>query len=283
MNSLLIALVPLFSFGFSNFLSSRASKKMGALQSAFLFQFLGIPWLLLTIPFVPIPANINYLYLITIGIFQTLVMCLFFYALKIGDVSIISPIVCADVLVSVFLATILFHEPVTLPKIISMLVVLTGVILISTQIKVIKKLKSVSINRGVIPAIIATIGMGIFGYLCGVGSRENGWFYTTFIIRITISLATLFIILIKHNTISRIFKDMSWKWITLSAFFDVIGFSAFNYAIIHNELSYVSIIIAGAPFVTVVLARIFTDERLRFYQIAGLFMIVTGIVFIYLK
>lgn len=274
--ALLISLVPVFSWGIMWFFVTKATRTMELFQAQFLFQLVGIPLLLLILPFVPHMAlSANLLLLLALGILETFVLTLYFLALKIGNLSIVGPVNESNVLITVFLAIVILHESLYSLKIVGIFAILLGVILLGFQLS---RKKSLSTYAGVGPALISTIGTGVYVFFVGISSRLNGWYFTSLGIRIVIPLTILIIFVVQRKNIFHVFKKVPWILVIPAAFFDVLGFSTFNFALTRYDISYVSVIISATPVVSVILALLFLKEKLKWYQFIGFILIIAGIV-----
>ncbi|HLL60080.1 MAG TPA: DMT family transporter [Candidatus Nitrosocosmicus sp.] len=279
MEALLISMIPMIGWGMMWFFATKATREMDPFQSQFLFQLVGIPMLLLLLPFVFRGIQTENLPLIIgLGFFETFVLTLYFYALKIGKLTIVGPIGEMYLLVTILLTILITHESLYFLKGVAIISVLAGVILLGLQLNELKKSKKISLYQGVLPALIAAFGTGIFVFFVGISSRVNGWYMTSLGIRVMIVLTILVIFLIQKKNLKNIFKNVPWRWVLPAAFFDVLAFTTFNYALMKYEISYVSVMSAGAPVITVVLAYLFLKERIIWYQIIGLFLVIGGII-----
>lgn len=282
--NLLLPFIPMVCFGFMWFFTTKATKKMEPLQSLFLFQLIGIPMLLIIFPFASsVSKTIDLPLLIFIGILETFVMGLYFYALRIGELTIIGPINQANILVTFSLGILLLHESLIFFKILGVVAVLIGVILLSLQLHTMKKTKSLRLYRGVLPALLSAMGTGICYIFIDMAAKNSGWYYSALWIRTAITVTIFVIFLLQRKNIAAVFRHVPWGWIIPAAIFDVIGFCSFNYALSKYELSYVSVVIAGAPIITVTLAYLFLKEKLRYYQIIGLILVIFGLISLHLK
>jgi drug/metabolite transporter (DMT)-like permease len=131
---------------------------------------------------------------------------------------------------------------------------------------------------GTIPALISTVGTGIYSYFDAISSRLSGWYYTSLGIRIVIPCVILIYFSLKKERISGLFKSVPWKWVVPAALCDVIAFTSQNYAVIKYDISYVTIMSKAAPIISALLAVIFLKEKLRPYQVVGLLIVVFGII-----
>lgn len=277
-----ISLIPAIGWGIMFFFVAKATRTMEVFQALFLFQLVGIPMLLLLLPFVPsVPETSNLSLLIGLGILETFVLMLYFYALKIGELAIIGPIYQANIAITVFLAIVFLHDKMYPLKIFGIFIILAGIVLLALRLETVKK--GMAFNKGVVPALLSTLGTGFYLFFVGISSRINGWYYTSLGIRIVIALSIFIMFLGLRKKIRHIFQKVPWKYVILAASFDVLAFSTFNFALTRYEISYVTVISAATPAVSTVLAVIFLREKLKVYQVIGLALVIVGIVSLNLR
>lgn len=279
---LLLALSATFCFGLGVFLSSKVAKGLGPVQTLFLFQLFGMPALFLFLPFAPQHMHVQWIPLILLGIFQALNMLIWFYALKVGNVSIVSPVSEVYSLISVVLGVIFLHETVGFIRIVGIGLIFSGVILLGIQLDQLRKTKTVSLYKGITPAFIYAIGLAVFIFFSVLSARTNGWFISAFGLRGVIVMCTLVLLLLQGKTFKSIFHNIPWAWIVSAGMVDAIGFSVFSLASVHTDVSYLAVISSAQSLVVVVLAYLFYKERLKLYQIVGLFAVVAGLIFLQL-
>lgn len=273
----LITLIPGLCWGTMWLFLKKTMKSTEVFKSQFLFQLIGIPLLLILFFFIPKQqSHFNYPLIIALGVGETFILTLYFYALQIGELAIIGPVNQANVLITVFLSVILLHESLHVFKIIGIFAVLLGVILLGLKLHALKK--GMRLYKGVLPALISTVGTGIYLFYTGISSRINGWYFTSLGIRIAIPLTILVYLLIRRKSIVDLFKNVPWKWIIPASFLDVIGFSVLNYASIKYDISYVTVMSKAAPVISTILAVYVLREKLKPYQIIGLIIVIVGIV-----
>lgn len=275
---LLISVIPALLFGTETFFLTKANRTMEVFRAQFIFQLIGIPLLLVIMPFITHQNNSNISLIIGLGIWETFVFTLYFYALRIGKLAIIGTIFETYIVITVFLAVLFLHESLYLLKVIAILSVLFGIILLGFHLHDFKKTKKVNLLTGVIPALIAALGTGIYFFFVGISSRTNGWYSTALGIRIMIPLTIAAVFLIQRKKLSLLFKDIAWKWIIPGAICDVTAFSIYNYALTRYEVSYVAVIGAAAPIVSTVLAILLLKEKLTIFQIIGFILVIIGVI-----
>lgn len=276
---LLLATGSMLSTGVAWFLAGRIAKTVSPLVSTFLFQLIGIPFFILLFPFNTAPfAQVNIPGLLAVGCYETFIMLLLFRAMREGDLSVTLPIIDVYAIVTFALGIIFLHESFTLLKIVGVLIVFAGIVLLSTNVTL-KNLGSVfSARRGVLPALLASLGTGVYFFWVTILVRTSGWFYTALVIRIAIAVTALAVLVIKKQVIKKTFVKLPWLWLIVGAALDVVAFSLYNAAVSIAETSYVTIITSTSSLVIVLLSVLILKEKLTRNQAIGVALAVGGLI-----
>lgn len=284
MTTFLFAFSALISLGVAWFFAARASKNMDPLTSLFTFQVTGVPFFLFLLPWAQFEVNFHSIIpIVLVGVFETFVMLLLFRALKLGDISVVIPISDSYVVVTVLLSILLLGESLTSPKIVGMILVMLGITLVSTKIRSSELNKVFSIKKGVVSALLAAIGTGIYFFLVGMVVKGSNWFMTALGIRIAISITSFIILIAKRENMKKMWHGVVWKWILPGALLDVLGFSFYNIALSFSEVSYATIMISAQSLVTVLLGYFILKEKIISQQWIGIFTGLAGLIILQLK
>ena len=275
--ALILSMIPMICWGIMDFLGSRLAKKANSIIGLFLAQLIG---LIMLIPLIPVIREqlIQPLTIFIIALFPFFAWISYLKATKNGTVSILGPVSRTGFLVSSFLGLIFLNEQVTILKLISFILVLGGGLFLTLDWKSLKNLKNTRLFTGVPFALLSAILIGINLFLSAPLSRSNGWYYTTLISRLGVTLYSLIFLLLSIKPKITAWKHFPWKIALGIAFVDVIGLSAYNFAVIRYEVSYVSVIASCATLVTIILARIFLKEKLTKIQLIAVVIILFGII-----
>jgi len=274
-SSYFLSFLAMLCFGVAWFLAAVSSKKLGAFKSLFLFQLVGIPFFVFLIPFASFNFSINSLYgVLALGLYEALIMMVIFHATEIGTVSVVGPIIDSYGLFALPLGILFLNEQITLFKTLAAFLIFIGVVLLSLN----TYKKSLNVHKGVLPALIGAFGTAIYFIFVGVLARQVGWFINALVIRIGISIVLFFVLIFRKTDFKKLFSNNIWKILIPAALLDVIGFSLFNVSVLQSKISYATVIISAQSFIIVLLSWWFLKERLKIYQIIGLFAVVLGLV-----
>lgn len=275
---LLISVFTMVSWGILGILVAKISRAVGALAAGFLIMFSALLLTIFIWPiFFSIPSIINWQAFIMLGVLGGGVYALFCHLLKTGRVSVIVPITSVWAVVTASLGILFLHEFVNPLKILSIILVISGVVILSVNWS--KKRKVLSIfSLQTAFALLAALGWGFYFFFLGPISKQTGWFSTTLLIRIFVTL-TLFILLLPQlKKKAVLFKKIPWKVLLSAAILDVFGFTGYNLAVSRYEVSYVSVIASASPLITVILAAVFLKEKTNFIQKLGMGLVIVGII-----
>lgn len=281
---LLLSVVITITWGIAWFLTGRANKTMDPVRTTFLFQLLGIPFIL---PFAPlVHTGISFalsLQIFALGLFLGVEVMLLFYSQKKGSLSIVNPIVGTNSFIAVLLGILIFHEQVATSKSISIFLIFIGTILLSLDLKELFKSSKINLFDGVAPATLTAFIAGVGVFFSSFLSRQGNWFYTVVIVRSAVTLFTLAILISQRQKIKDIFGNIAWRFILPAAILDTAAYSLYNFATAQYEVSYIAAFVASNSLIGVVLAHIFLKERLSVFQYIGLPLVIGGLVFLNLK
>lgn len=197
-------------------------------------------------------------------------------ALELGPVAVVSPIGAGYAVVGVGLAiAILGERPSALALLGAGLAVL-GVALVSTDLK---KLREGIEHRvpGLWWAVVAAIAFGVAGFLLGWISQRAGWIAGLWGSRVSQMACFAPLVLAFRDDLRRL-RPGAGVWIALLAgAADLLGVVMFSAG---SELGFVSIVIAASaifPLIAVVLSILVFGERVVANQVAGIVLVVGGL------
>jgi drug/metabolite transporter (DMT)-like permease len=257
-------------WGVGDFLIQRSARKLGDWEALFfvtlfativLFPFVyaalsalsGFEWLVLSLTSVII-----------------LVAALFdFEALRIGKISIIEPIYAMEVPITIALSTLLIGEVMTSTQLALIAILLLGIVLVSNKSFGTMRIKS--IERGVIAAVLATIGLGISNFLFGFASRETSpiminWFTSAFMA--VASIAYLLWVGEGKRTMRNLWKN---KTLILSVgFVDNMAWVAYATSMLTLPIGFATGLSESYIALGALLGVAINKERLSTHQVFGL-------------
>jgi drug/metabolite transporter (DMT)-like permease len=199
----------------------------------------------------------------------------FYRSLAIGPISIVSPIVSGYAAVTVVLAVIILGDRLSTGQILAVLVVMTGVVLASSDLARMRGIERAQ-ALGLVLAIVATVAIGGFVFGIAYYAEDLGWLAPIFLGR---AFTTVFIALALVRERQPFPREGRFlAAITILALVDTAGFIAFNFGIRHAETAVVAT--AAAPYAVVPIAMgvLLLRERPASIQWAGIAAVIGGVV-----
>lgn len=228
------------------------------------------------------------------GLFACIAYVGFFTALKIGPISIVSPVVSAYGGLTVLLAVFVRGETLTQTQAIGAAVSTVGVVLVGLNFA--GGLRSIKVvGPGVLFALVALFGFAGLTTIIADPIREIGWLPALIAARSSnalLSAVLLFVALARPAAWTERFVKPSapvsgagpLRWpiaiVVLAGLFDVAGLVSYAIGLEVSQVWLIGLASSFGPVVAVVVAVLFLDERPRPVQWLGMLGIVVGIVLI---
>jgi transporter family protein len=225
-----------------------------------------------------LPLHISWGWLAFLGLMGAGMYFIYCRALSVGKVQIVVPITSVWALFSAFFGIIFLHESISWHKIVSILIIVSGVILLSVDWRRVKQLGSDVLSSGALEALVVAIGWGIIFFLMGPISRSQGWYFTTLGNRLFIVLGLLALFFTIPGKLDLSPARIPWKLLFWVGVLDTLAFMAYNLAVSRYEVSYVSVVSSASPLVAALLAHFFLKEKISGWQRVGMAAVIGGII-----
>ena len=215
------------------------------------------------------------LILVTATAITAFVGYIFFYlALQKQELSLISSLDEAWIIVSVIIATVAFGERLSALHLFSIFAVLIGAFLVSADFTKIKGLKFISGSGYTIFAIVSTgITVPLEKVLVGRVGEANAIFY---LYALYFPLILIGKWLLKENFIKP--SKALFKTAVFSGLADGSAFAFYLLAINSGNVSIIAPIVASSVVVTVILGRVYLKEKMTLKETVGTIFILCGVV-----
>lgn len=291
---IIMGLTAMLCWGFADFFQAVLVKRLGTLKTIFIGNLIGMA--VNTVFFIvffalgqSIVLTVKDIVIMAFACFiQALASYNFFKSLEIGEVSIVAPISGTFSLITVILAVMFLGETLSIVKIVSILLIVLGVVFVSTDFSKLKHLHTV---KGVKEALLAVLFWGIYFFVLGLISKNyivDGASYglkmqvAAAIFLFTNLFGALFMLLIVIFMKTKITKeDMKQKNTLLLFIVNLVLYTgawvAVNIGIVSEFISILTPVSSLYPAVTILLAVIFFKDRLVINQKIGIFVILSGI------
>jgi drug/metabolite transporter (DMT)-like permease len=202
---------------------------------------------------------------------------LYYRALAVGPISIVSPIVSGYAAVTVILAVIVLGERLNSGQTVAVAVSMAGVVLASTDLGRFRAARRVALT-GVALAVVAMLWIGGFVFGLSYLTQDLGWLVPIFLGR---AFASVFLLAGAVRGAQWRFAGLSPRLLGLLAlvgFLDTLGYVMFNVGVQHAETSLVAT--ASAPYaaIPVIIGVAILRERPAPNQWAGVAAVFSGVV-----
>ena len=273
-------MVALFSWGIGDFLIQKSARKIGNWLALFyIAAFASIALL----PFIykelgPLLINQKgLLILLVASLVLTFAAYFEFEALRIGKISVIEPIYAFEIAVTALLSALLLREHLSSAQLALVLLIMTGIFLVSTQS--FDRFKNISWEKGVAIGIMATLAMGAVNFLFGAGARDTSPLLINWFTSVFITLVCLFVLLgqSKAKLIFSTFKK-SPALLTAVSVIDNLAWVAFAYATTYIPITIATSISESYIALAAFLGMKLNKEKLRVHQQIGFALVVVAAV-----
>ncbi|MDB5164408.1 MAG: protein of unknown function transrane [Candidatus Saccharibacteria bacterium] len=272
-------------WGAADFFAKKTIDTIGDLRTLFWAQSIGIVPLLalfLVHPTVPHLNHFDPLFLVLLGAVSALSYLPLYAGFGKGEVSLLSPIFAAYSVVVVILAAIFLNASLTATQVSAIVLVATGILLLSTDPRELRQTLKVKASRikGVPQVLSAMLMYSVWLVFLDKFLSGKEWVFYLLIIRIFAALTLIFYSLATRQSL-RVGNRSLWKFLAIIGVFDVGAFSAVSYGFSHtNYIGIVTVLSATFSIPTMVLAYLFLKERITRLQIGAVFSVLAGVVLV---
>ena len=280
--AILFALIALVGWGVGDIFGTKVARKIGNVYGFFWLHIFALLFSSLYIPWAGRIENFTYLLLaFLLGLIVSFSSLLYFRGLEVGNASLVGTIAGSFSIITIALSMIFFGEKVTLVQLMGIILVILGVILSSFKIEDSKRKtwQSFLSNPGIIYALIAMVGWGIYFAFIRIPAEKIGWFWSYYPANFTAFLLIPFG-LIKSNAFDIFKKPQTFTHTVLFMILVTIATFAYNLGILRGLTSIVAPISGSYPVLFVILTRIVFKDRLSRQQKLGVISALAGILVI---
>ncbi|MBD3164846.1 EamA family transporter [Candidatus Woesearchaeota archaeon] len=200
----------------------------------------------------------------------------FYKSVETGKVGIVVPIANSSVMYTVLFSLLFYGESLSGLETLSIILIISGIILISLNLKSIKNSHIFSLKSGVPYALLTSLLWGAVFFLFKIPASVLGPFLTALIIEsgiVIISAARL-----KYSGKGFSADRRSLVYVFFIGIFASAGILFFNIGIAFSGVSIVAAVAFSNPLISTLAGRIFFRERLSFKEYSAIGMLIAGIV-----
>ncbi len=275
---ILLGLVAMLGWGVGDTLSGVISKEQGSLKVAAWSQFPGIVLLLALALIYKVPQISAYYLLLQVAdaVILTLSVVAFFEAMKIGEISIVSPISASWAAFTVILSLLLLGESAGKLQYIGIALAIAGTALASFKLEGALGIRRSKRALGADMAFLSALGFGIGFFILNVLIIQLGWLLPTILNSVLIAIFVMAYARSRGIDISP--KKKERKPLLWLGIIYVISIIAYSIAITKSYALIVAPIAAASPVITVSIVILFLKERPSKNQIIGIAAAICGII-----
>jgi len=277
-------LVAMLGFGISDFLAKNAIDKVGDLKTLLYVQLIGMFFL---VPYLikdsqmPVFSLTNLIYLSIFGLFNAIGYLMLYKSFQKGKISIVSPISSSYAILAAIISYMFFGEAYSMRKIVVIVIIILGVILTALDPEVFYKgYNKKDLAMGVPEALLVFVIFGVYTPFWNKFIATPGWIVWVILLRAVLA----FFLIVYAALLKKISVKVNVKgiWITfiLISLFEAVGSFGSAWALHYsvNNTSIAAAITSTFPLVTIILAYLFLNERLKKSQYFGITLIILGLV-----
>ena len=278
---ILLGLTAALAWGLADFFAALASRRTGSFRVVLGFHLVAmvllVALILVTGEGLSDVSGGDLAWLAFVGVLGGVSYLVFYRALAIGPISIVSPIVSAYAAVTVVCAVLIGGERLAAGETAAIVVVIVGVLLASSDLAQMRRVERIAV-LGILLALATAVVIGAFVYGVAYFSAEYGWLVPIVLAR---GFSTLFLVVASLRGGEWRFPDRSPRFLTaivLIAFVDTLGYVAFNFGVRHADTSIVATAAAPYALVPIVAGVAFLQERPGAIQWGGIGLVMGGLV-----
>ena len=270
-----LAFVAMLCWGMGDFFIQKSVRKIGDWEALFFCTLFGAlvlsPFVYKNLPklFTGSPEIIIILAILCLVLFIAAIFD--FKALKVGKLVAVETTWSFEVPVSALLAFLILKEQINLFQIILIVLLLSGLVLVSLQNKI--ELRKIIFEKGVKLAFFAAILMGGANFLMGWSSRLSDPITANFISDLFIAVVTGIYLLVKGK-FWRAWKDFrsNKKVLLQMSILDKVAWVAFAFAMTLAPIGVVVALSESYIIIAVILGLAVNKEKIKSHQKLGLIL-----------
>lgn len=276
MNALLGVLFGLLSmsgFGIVDYVVGGSAKKIGAFRTSFWGLASRMPMMLILIPIFMKGYNLNAFLLAVIalaGIAAAAGALGLSKGMRVGNISIISPITASYPIVTILLSLAFLNQQITPIEEACIALIMLGTVLVSLNIANILKSGTRKTHLGIEFAMVSALGWGFFFFFITVLTEHVGWFASMLFVSVP---QFLFYLAYGHFNKEEFgtFSSNSKAFLAIGIL-GIIGFIGYNVGVTYTYTAIVTPISAASIVITVLMAVALLKEKLTIHQKFGIVM-----------
>jgi drug/metabolite transporter (DMT)-like permease len=277
----------MLGWGLADFFAKKTIDEIGDTASLAWGHIFGTLSLLLMLLFrwtttgqsIALPADIKtWSLLIVFGIVQAAVYLFVYKGFGKGQLAVLNPIFASFAGITALLSIVYFGEPIGYVTIFGLLVLFSGIILISTDLSALKARHfGFSHIPGFREIATATLLAALWTLFWDRFVGGEDWLVYALMMYAFMTITILFVAIVQKVNL-RIENRSVWKFLILIGLCETAAYLAISWGYSTTPLTSVVALLSGAfSLPTIILARLFLQEKITGLQTAGGIVIILGI------
>ncbi len=275
------ALTAVVGWGFGDYLIQKNSRELGIWKCLFFISLIGVIGLL---PFVWGDLHLLFavkalLWMGITGIAMTAGSIFVFESFKEGKLSIMEPVISAELPIAVLLSITLWHENLSLAGWLLVLTIFLGVLLAVTEHHAHLHYHKRIFEKGVAFAAAGALVNGFIDLLMGASSQEVSPLLTVWSVWLIGAIIT-FAYIIYRGEVGRLSRDFMRypREILVLGILDTGAWVGFTFAAVRIPISITAAITEGYIIIAILMGLVVSREQLRQHQRAGAVIAAIGVI-----
>ena len=276
----ILAIIALVGWGTADIFGGLVSRKIGGYSSSIWLLIINVVIASLYIPFaLPSLGNINLqtiLWLLILGPLTVFPMIALYEGIRVGNASLVGTIAGSFGALTVVLSIIFFKETLNYHQVGAIILILTGIILSSINLKEVS-LNKILTDKGIPYALAAWLFWGLYFTFVRIPIKEIGWFWPAYFSWLAFPLGIIYM-RYKKKELRKPTSSRLWLYLIMDSFLVVIGVLSYNLAITRGQTSIIAPIASSYPALFALLAYFVFKDHLSKQQILGMIITLGGII-----
>lgn len=275
---ILLAISAMLGFGIADYIAKIILSNTNPLRTALISQSIGsVLYLAVALAYdFAVPDNTLLFLTLVSGVISAIMLSSYYAALSLGKASVVTPIASCLNVVVVVLAIMILGETLTGLQLSLIVFVFLGILLVAFDRSGDDSSRNLSILFALLTALLGGCNVILQKWIV----EGDHYLMSFFLMRLVMLgfLLPFMPLLGREAHPTRV--PRSYTKIGLLGLIDVSGFFAWYIGLRESLVSIITPIANSSPAVTVILAHLFLNERVRLHQKVGIVTIILGIAFL---
>lgn len=282
--AVLFGIIAMIGYGLGDAIAKKPIQQIGVQQTIFIRGM--VITLIYIIALLVYPFEVSFhwssfLLSILLTLLGYFTITAFYKALEIENISTVSSIAHASVIITVLLSIVVYKEKLTTITMLAVVLLCLGILLISRNKLNNSSRQTVSpFSKGVLLAGITALLWGVVWFLMRIPVEAQGAMLTSIILEGGIMVCSLCYLLSKGQVKGEEIKRWPLWTLIIVGFFSAIGTLALTLGVTYYPTSIVAALTFASPLVATIYARMVYQEKMNIVQSLAIMLILSGIILV---